>query len=226
MDSSFISAGGRPGTPKVPGTPGGIRRGPISLLSPVSASSHFDPQTDYRLEDPSQALAYIPQDERYAAQIQRALEDKLEEKIISSRSMGQHSGVPNATHLNSKIAQSLADVLQDLENFVSCRRELGNEATFPLRSHAPLPVTQELVESKMREIEREFRGPDHRGRYVYGIPINQPYTDFEHLWQAIIESRILELGDDHAEYAVKVRAFPYANRVLSVWVFIACALES
>lgn len=223
MDSSFASAGGRPGTPK-PGTPGGARRG--HLLSPALTSSHIDPRTDYRLEDPSQALVYTDRDERYSAQIQRALEDQLEQKIIQHRSMGHHAGVPHATHLNSKIAQSLADVLKDLEDFVSCRRELGNEAPFPLRSHGPLPVTQEIVDNKMREIEREFRGPDHRGRYVYGIPINQPYTDFEHLWQAIIESRILELGDDHAEYAIKVRAFPYACRVLSVWVFIACALES
>lgn len=215
LERSFAST--QPPTPSGrPGTPGGARRPSLSAGSLVGG---------YMLEDPSQALVYTAAEEQHAAQIERSLEDQLEQRMIDHRSMGRHSGVQHRTNLNSAIAHSLAEVLGDLEQFSSCCRQTGNEAPFPMRSNADLPVTRKDLDDKMRRVESEFRGPDHRGRYVYGIPINQPYMDFEHVWEAVNESRILELGDDYAEYAIKVRVFPYACKVLSVWVFIACAVE-
>merc|ERR1712083_43930 len=92
---------------------------------------------------------------------------------------------------------------------------------FPLFSHAAPPISLEKVEQKMGEIENDFR-VGRQAQTVYGVPFNQPYTDFRQLWEQVRDSRILELGDEKSEYAVKVRTFPYACQILSVWVFVAC----
>merc|ERR1712139_4392 len=97
-----------------------------------------------------------------------------------------------------------------LERHCQCARRSGHQAVFPLPSNAMMPVSLEAIDMLMQEIESDFRGPGHKGRHVYGVPFNQPYTDFKELWNTVRDSRVLELGDEKAEYAVKVRVFPYA----------------
>jgi len=223
----------------VPEVGSGMRRSTSGLATPASLKSRTplsaaagipetNPQTSYLLEDPSQAIVYLPKDEEHAQREERKLEDQLEQRILDYRSMGEHGGVQHTTRFDAAIARRLSAVLDDLEQLENCRRRSGNEADFPLRSNVPPTVTLQDVEKKLQDIENDFRGPTQRGRHVYGVPVNQPYElgDFKHLWEAIRDTRILELGDDYADYAIKVRVFPYASRILSVWVFIACAVDT
>jgi len=184
------------------------------------------PQRPERVEDMAQPLIYEPVDENRAAFVERQLEDQLERQILEYRSTGEHGGVQQVTRFNSVISKRLAEILDQLERYTRKRRRTGNEATFPLRSHAPPPVTLEDVQDRLRDAERDFRGADHRGRRVYGVPFNQPYTDFKRLWECVRDSRVLEMGNEAAEYAVKIRVYPYESRILSVWVFVACVTSN
>ncbi|CAE7887798.1 unnamed protein product, partial [Symbiodinium necroappetens] len=87
-------------------------------------------------------------------------------------------------------------------------RRSGHESGFPLKSHATPPVTLEAIEAQMHEIENDFRRMGRPGRSVFGLPFNEPYKDYSLIWDAIYQSRILELGGD------QVRIFPYAAGVL------------
>lgn len=141
---------------------------------------------------------------------------------------GEHAGsgfTQQITRENAAVGHRLYDLLEDFERLALCWRATGAESVWPLRAdRAAPPLTLERLEERMQLIERDFLGPGHLGsRRVYGVPLNQPYTDDSHVWEAIRDSRILELGGESAEYVFRVRAFPYPCRVLSVWVFVACA---
>jgi len=199
-----------------------------SSAGALSVGMGVEPQSSYLLEDPAQALTYEPVDTAHAQRVERALEERLEQDIMDYRSRGEHTGERVATRFDSAISRRLSPLLDMLEQLENCRRRGGEEADFPLRSQSPAPAKLEDVEKKLREVEDGFRGPSQRNRVVYGLPINQPYLlgDDKQLWNAIRDSRILELGDSQAEYALKVRVYPYASHVLSVWVFIACAMDN
>lgn len=193
---------------------------------PEGAPEPPDPAFDYRLEDVNEAIKYEDPDERHATSLVGKFESQLEQQIVQHRSMGEHGGVQHSTKFNRVIGDRLGELLEELEKLTMCRRRTGLESVFPLRSQAMPPVTREAVERRMHEIESDFRMLGRKRRSVFGVPINQPYTDFRHIWEAVRDTRILELGGDEAEYALKVRVFPYASGVLSVWVFIVCAIDS
>merc|ERR1712048_1489670 len=155
------------------------------------------------------------------------IENQLEQDIREHRAMGEHGGVQHTTTFNRVITIKLGDLLEDLELLSGCRRKTGGEAVFPLRSHAVQPVCRDAVEQKMQEIEQDFQTAGQNGRGVYGIPFNHPYWDGDpsKIWEEVRNSRILELGGERSEYALKVRVFPYACRTLSVWVFVACSMR-
>eukprot|EP00927_Polykrikos_kofoidii_P036694 TRINITY_DN30980_c0_g1_i1.p1 TRINITY_DN30980_c0_g1~~TRINITY_DN30980_c0_g1_i1.p1 ORF type:complete len:928 (+),score=142.48 TRINITY_DN30980_c0_g1_i1:416-2785(+) len=186
-----------------------------------------DPSGDFRLHDVSQAIDYDPADPIKASQIESSLEEQLEEEIREYRAMGLHGGVQHTTNLNRVFAKRFVEILDDLERRSCCTRRSGDEAVFPLRSHAPLPITTQALQAKQRAVEAEFRAASagHKGRTVYGVPVNQTFTDFSHLWDVVRDSRVLELGGESAEFAVKVRVYPYESRIFSVWVFLACAVN-
>jgi len=161
----------------------------------------------------------------HAAYLASKYEAQLEEEIKRHRSMGEHGGVQHATVFNRVIALKLGTLLDQLEQLGRCRRRTGSEAVFPLRSHAQSPVTLQAVEASMLEIEGDFRTVGRGSRSVFGLPLNQAYMDYHHIWQVVRDSRILEIGDESCEYAVKVSVYPYACGILSIWVFVAVAIS-
>jgi hypothetical protein len=205
-----------------------LRSTAVGLAASVS---DIDLQTDYRLPDPSQALCYEAPNEILAAQIERDYEDKIEEQIKQYRSMGEHTGghARHSTVFFRNSATRMAAILDDLELLSRCKRRCGDQAGPPLRSFKQLLVSEELLKDRLQEFEQEFLHwqkvrADTSGKQcsVYGVPFCQPYTDFDKIWEAILATQILQLGEDKAAYAHKVRVTPYASGVLSVWVFIAC----
>lgn len=202
----------------------------LSGLLPEASSSYQGVAEDwaasYRLEDPSLALIYEPTDQKKATRLEGRFESQLEQDIMNHRAMGEQGRAQQATRFNHVIADRLGKLLESLEDLAGCSRQgSGTESVFPLRSRQLPPVTLEAVEAAMHEIESDFRMVGRRGRTVFGLPFNQPYTEFRRIWEAVRDSRILDLGGEQAEYAVKVRVFPYASGVLSVWVFVAAAVD-
>jgi len=137
--------------------------------------------------------------------------------------------VQRITKFNHVIADRLGELLAQLEVLASCRRRSGGEAIFPLRSAAAPPVSPQAVQQRMQEIESDFQKMGLPGRCVFGVPFNHSYTEVldkmlvKQIWEEVRDSRILEMGNESADFAVKVRVFPYACRILSVWVFVAVA---
>jgi hypothetical protein len=192
-----------------------------SSLGSSSSSDVVDSKTSHELEDPSQALKYLPVENSIAnaenaANIEKTLEDYLRQKIQDYRSLYLY--LTTILDSGQKIARDLYGLLELLEKRENSRRRSGNEADFPLRSQAP---SDPSPEETLRRIEDECA---IAGKQVFGVPVNQPYElgDFRHLWEAIRDTRILELGGERAEYIIKVRVFDYESRIKSVWVFIAC----
>eukprot|EP00439_Symbiodinium_sp_Y106_P084032 s662_g24.t1 len=182
---------------------------------------------EWRLEDPSQALTFQPKDEPQAARLENIFQLQLEQDIIDHRAGLKGTIVKDSrsTKFNHVIADRLGQLLEGLETLANSARRSGYESSFPLKSHATPPVTLEAIEAQMHEIENDFRRMGRPGRSVFGLPFNEPYKDYSLIWDAIYQSRILELGGDQADYALKVRIFPYAAGVLSIWVFIAAAMD-
>ncbi|CAE8724958.1 unnamed protein product, partial [Polarella glacialis] len=152
-------------------------------------------------------------------------ESQLEHDIRHFRSLGEHGGPQQTTTFNHVVADRLGQLMAELEQLAGCSRQPGGHADFPLRSHAAQPVSLQAVQAKMQEIESDFRMVGRKGRSVFGLPFNQPYTDYKRIWESVRDSHILELGGEGAEYAVKVRVFPYACGVLSIWIFVAVAMD-
>lgn len=186
-----------------------------------------DLSKEWRLEDPSQALTFQPKDEPQAARLENIFQLQLEQDIIDHRAGLKGTIVKDSrsTKFNHVIADRLGQLLEGLETLANSARRSGHESGFPLKSHATPPVTLEAIEAQMHEIENDFRRMGRPGRSVFGLPFNEPYKDYSLIWDAIYQSRILELGGDQADYALKVRIFPYAAGVLSIWVFIAAAMD-
>jgi len=181
------------------------------------------------LEDPTQALKYEGPDVLHAHYLERRLEGQLERDIIEHRAMGSITGVHRVTKFNRVIADRLSALLEELEILASCRRPCGSEAAFPLRSHAAPPVSLQVVQQRTQEIESDFQKMGRPGRCVFGVPFNHSYTEVldkmlvKQIWEEVRDSRILEMGNESPEFAIKVRVFPYANRIFSIWAFVACA---
>lgn len=175
--------------------------------------------------DPALKLVYEAADDHNARSLENKIEQRLEDEIRECRAMGEHGGLQQATAFNRHLGDRLIDLLDDLERVSHCSRRHGNESVFPLRSDVPQPVSFQAIEAKMHQIEQAFQTASGRGHCVYGLPFHQPYTDFSDIWAAVRDSRVLELGDEKSEYALKVRVFAYPSRVLSVWIFIACSMS-
>lgn len=196
--------------------------------APALMAPEQGPLADNPWIEPSQALVYEPPDGRAAELLAARFEHQLEHEIMEHRAHGRHGGVQQVTKFKHLIADRLGEVLGWLEYLSMCQRRCGDEAIFPLRTSARPPVTVEAVQQRLREIESDFK-VGRRGCCVYGVPFNHAYAEVhrpfleKQIWETVRDSRILEMGNERAEYAVKVRVFPYDCNILSVWVFVACA---
>eukprot|EP00931_Biecheleriopsis_adriatica_P026090 TRINITY_DN15896_c0_g1_i1.p1 TRINITY_DN15896_c0_g1~~TRINITY_DN15896_c0_g1_i1.p1 ORF type:complete len:1745 (+),score=308.47 TRINITY_DN15896_c0_g1_i1:250-5235(+) len=190
-----------------------------------------DPEQSFHLENPSEALKYELPDKGKATSLESKFEMQLEDDIKRFRAgltTTDLDRVTNATVFNHVIANRLGELLEQLEELESSRRSSsGSEAGPPLRSRLEARVTLKSVEAFMNEIESDFRMVGRRGgrRSVFGMPFNKPFTDYRDIWDSVRQSRIMELGGDPAEFAVKVKVIPYASGILSVWVFVAVAID-
>jgi len=180
--------------------------------------------------EPSEALNYEAADPHQAAKVTHRLESLIEHEILSHRATGDKSGVQQLTRFNHVISERLGELLDDLERLSLCHRRSGSEAVFPLRSNAASPASLKAINDKLQRLASDFR-TGRPGTCVFGVPFNHCYTQVldklveKQIWEIVRDSHLLELGSDSAEYAVKVRVYPYACQIMSVWVFVACAIS-
>mmetsp|Transcript_34609 Transcript_34609/g.99660 ORF Transcript_34609/g.99660 Transcript_34609/m.99660 type:complete len:109 (-) Transcript_34609:1171-1497(-) len=59
-------------------------------------------------------------------------------------------------------------------------------------------------------------------RAITGMPIHTTYTDFTDLWDRILNTKVLDSGDESTPFALAVRVFAYPGRLYSVWLLVAC----
>ncbi|CAJ1420608.1 unnamed protein product [Effrenium voratum] len=197
----------------------------LSGLAPGEVDA-LDPRHSWQLEDAAEALKYQPADPAQATRLESMLQSQLEQDIINHRAgLGATEGhSSHSTKFNHIIGDKLGQLLERLEMFSNCSRlGTGLESSFPLRSSAAMPVTRQAIEEQMQDFENDLR-IGRSGRSVFGVPFNEPYKDYSLIWDGVKQSRVLELGGDRADFALKVRVFPYACGVLSIWVFIAVAM--
>jgi len=187
----------------------------------------FDWSRSWQLEDPSEALKYQAADVAQASKLEGMLQNQLEQDVINHRAGLKGDGLENhSTRFNHVIGEKLGQLLEKLEAYSKCsRRHGGLQSVFPLRSAAAPPVTWEALEEQMNDIENDFRMVGRPGRTIFGLPFNEPYKDYSLIWDNVKQSRVVELGGDRADFALKVKVFPYASGVLSIWVFIAMAMD-
>lgn len=207
-----------------------FRRGELRRLSGQATpegEEAADFSRSWQLEEPSEALKYQPVDVGQASKLESMLQNQLEQDIIGHRAGLKGEGLENySTSFNHVIGEKLGQLLEKLEMFSKCsRRHGGVQSVFPLRSSAVPPITREAIEEQMNDIENDFRMVGRPGRTIFGVPFNEPYKDYSLIWDTVKQSRIVELGGDRADYALKVKVFPYASGVLSIWVFIAMAMD-
>ena len=84
-------------------------------------------------------------------------------------------------------------------------------------------VDRGSVHREFLKLEQQFGTKP--GTQVYGVPINMPYCDNDQIWQQVVNTDIVKLGDDDAEYSVAVKVFPYLQRVFSIWIFLCCVTK-
>lgn len=170
-------------------------------------------------------LIYKAADESKANALESRLRDQIETKLVGHRSSGE-GGLPQmTTYFNHTLERLLRDICDQLEKYSNCHRNGGTEAIAPLRPVARAPVTFNDLMTYMRRVEEQNQGTVLQERSMYGIPINLPYTDFNDLWQAVLATGIVEMGQENSEYAIGLRVYAYPSRVMSIWIFIACTAK-
>ena len=59
-------------------------------------------------------------------------------------------------------------------------------------------------------------------RELFGFPLNFSFTSMESIINGVKSTQIWYTNDVTAKFAVGVRAFPYSEKIISVWVYVAC----
>lgn len=59
-----------------------------------------------------------------------------------------------------------------------------------------------------------------RTRAIRGFPLNIPFCDIASVVEQVKGTAIHEAGHRDAQFGMAVKAFPYTNKVVSLWVFI------
>jgi coiled-coil and C2 domain-containing protein 2A len=56
---------------------------------------------------------------------------------------------------------------------------------------------------------------------LHGFPFNMPYTDVQQIVDTVFQTNIHKTEDPKAEFAIATLVVPYANKILSVWIYVA-----
>lgn len=168
------------------------------------------------LQSIQEDIKYTETSEAHCLEVENLVRGAIKTRFRMWRSKRHRS----VTTFHPDASAILHDALPALENW--CRTADAKTPREPTRGRvdaAPPPAVLSTLDVLQSQIEDRMR-TILRTRTLKGCPHNIPFSDTSEIMDKIKALRVHESQHPEVQFVAAVRAFPIANGIVSLWVFL------
>ena len=215
---------------------------PAKTLFDIKDTSNWRPFFGEKFPAPQNGISTLQRQVQYTAslpsyalEVERSISMAVKDALRKLRSQRRRSSMTTIHPQASQVVKELLSAMDNfmlnkdsiLSNMTSSASSLGrtNSGTRE-RSNSDRDdrgrsrVADKLIINKFQQLANERMQDILIRRELNGFPINVPFTDVDEIVSIVTSLSVHEASSPDVQFVFAVRAFPYCNSLVSLWIFI------